>query len=216
MRIYLLIPLILFFSCQNREQTIAENKLSGQSSVITSPTFKFDYVVQKKKCVELFNENRVSKTDSSITRLTRFITDSLLSCWYGTPWDFNGTTETPGQGKIACGYFVTTVLRDAGLPVNRVRLAQCASKKLIEETCVGNKTYWNQSLPDFVETVKQKEAGLYIVGLDYHTGFILNDGNDVYFIHSGVYSPRCALRERAIESKTLQNTKCRVLGKISF
>ena len=41
----------------------------------------------------------------------------MMRCWLGTPWDFNGTCETPGSGKIACGYFVSTILRDAGFQV---------------------------------------------------------------------------------------------------
>ena len=39
--------------------------------------------------------------------LTTVISDSLFSYWYGTPWNFNGTTKVPKQGSIACGFFVT-------------------------------------------------------------------------------------------------------------
>jgi hypothetical protein len=41
------------------------------------------------------------------------------------------TSETPGRGEIACGYFVSTVLRDAGFGVERVRLAQQASERIV-------------------------------------------------------------------------------------
>ncbi|MBC7852151.1 MAG: hypothetical protein IAF94_01845, partial [Pirellulaceae bacterium] len=41
----------------------------------------------------------------------------MMHCWLGTPWDFNGTAKGPGGGKIACGYFVATVLKDAGFQV---------------------------------------------------------------------------------------------------
>ena len=63
--------------------------------------------------------------------LTRTIYSDLFPSWYGTAWDFNGTTEIPRQGKIACGYFVSTVLRDAGLKVERAQLAQQASENII-------------------------------------------------------------------------------------
>src|SRR5678815_2190781 len=43
------------------------------------------------------------------TLVTRTIYSEIFSSWYGTAWDFNGTTEVPQQGKIACGYFVSTV-----------------------------------------------------------------------------------------------------------
>jgi len=185
-------------------------------SVITQPPYKCNYEAQKKRCKYLFLEH--SKAPSSITenKLTGYIADSLLPCWYGTPWDFNGTTQQPGSGKIACGYFVTTILHDAGLPVERVRLAQCASQQLVKETCSGISIYSRKSIEHFVNEVKQKGSGLYIVGLDYHTGFILNDSTGIYFIHSGVYAPRCALKENAITSRTLQNSNYRVLGKIIF
>ena len=35
---------------------------------------------------------------------------SMMRCWLGTPWDFNGTATQPGGGKIACGYYVATVI----------------------------------------------------------------------------------------------------------
>ena len=54
--------------------------------------------------------------------LTRAVCSQIAPEWMGTPWDFYGTTQQPGRGKIACGYFVTTVLRDAG-----VRLRRCDS-----------------------------------------------------------------------------------------
>src|SRR2546429_7045322 len=44
------------------------------------------------------------------TFVTRSIYTEIFPSWYGTAWDFYGTTEVPQQGKIACGYFVTTVL----------------------------------------------------------------------------------------------------------
>ena len=65
------------------------------------------------------------------TFVTRSIYAEIFPSWYGTAWDFNGTTEMPQQGKIACGYFVSTVLRDAGWKVQRTRLAQQASENII-------------------------------------------------------------------------------------
>src|SRR5688500_17600336 len=59
--------------------------------------------------------NRIGVIDEARAYLTQSVYNEVFPYWYGTGWDFNGTTETPGQGKIACGYFVSTVLRDAGL-----------------------------------------------------------------------------------------------------
>jgi len=141
----------------------------------------------------------------------------IFDFWYGTPWDFNGTTETPGQGKIACGYFVTTVLRDLGLKVQRAKLAQQASENIVLSLTTDPhiKRFRQTPLNDFVETVRNWGRGLYIVGLDIHVGFILNDDEGVYFIHSSYIDPLCVIKEDVRESKILASSKYRVLGKIS-
>ena len=58
--------------------------------------------------------------------------------------------------------------------------------------------------------------GLYVVGLDNHTGFILNDGNKAYFIHSTFIKPACVLKENVNESKVLANSRYRVIGKVNL
>ena len=151
--------------------------------------------------------------------------DSLLDAingwicpyWYGTDWDFNGTTETPQQGKIACGYFVTTVLRDAGLRLEREWLAQQASETMIKSLVGGEyiRRFSKATLPDFVAAVKQWGKGVYIVGLDKHTGLLIHTGDDLYFVHSTYISPGTVVKERAIESLALGVSRYRVVGKIS-
>jgi hypothetical protein len=149
--------------------------------------------------------------------LTQAANLKIFDFWYGTPWDFNGTTETPGQGKIACGYFVTTVLRDLGLKVQRAKLAQQASENIILSltTDVHVKRFRQTPLSDFVDAVRNWGEGLYIVGLDIHVGFMVNVDRHVYFIHSSYIDPLCVIREDARESKVLASSKYRVMGKIS-
>jgi hypothetical protein len=147
----------------------------------------------------------------------RSIYTKIFSNWYGTGWDFNGTTEVPRQGKIACGYFVSTVLRDAGWRVQRARLAQQASENIIM-SLTGEpyiKRFRHVAIGDFVKTVKEWGAGIYVVGLDIHTGFIVNDGDEVYFVHSSYVEPFAVVKEMALDSKILQSSEYRVLGKIT-
>ena len=143
--------------------------------------------------------------------------NDLFEFWYGTPWDFYGTTETPGQGKIACGYFVTTVLRDVGLKVQRTKLAQQASENIIRGLTseAHIKRYRLKAIGDFVEDVKKSGSGVYIVGLDIHVGFIINSDGEVYFVHSSYMNPARVVKERALGSTILAASKYRVLGKIS-
>ena len=151
------------------------------------------------------------------TVVTRSIYTEIFPSWYGTAWDFNGTTEVPQQGKIACGYFVSTVLRDAGWKVQRARLAQQASENIILSltTDAYVKRFRRVTIGDFVTAVKQWGPGIYVVGLDIHIGFIVNTGGEVYFIHSSYVEPYTVVREKASESKILAASNYRVLGKIT-
>lgn len=150
------------------------------------------------------------------TIITRAIYDDLFSAWYGTPWDFNGTSETPQQGKIACGYFVSTILRDAGWKVERVRLAQQASENIILSLTTDPfvKRFRRVAIVDFVKAVKEWGPGIYIVGLDIHVGFIVNTDGEVYFVHSSYVDPYTVIKEKAIESRILSGSNYRVLGKV--
>jgi len=149
--------------------------------------------------------------------ITRSIYVDMFPFWYGTPWDFNGTTETPGQGKIACGYFVSTLLRDSGMKVQRVKLAQQASENIILSltTEAHVKRFRRVAISEFVAAVTEWGPGLYVVGLDIHTGFIVNTGSEVLFIHSSYIEPYSVVRELASESKILASSQYRIIGKLS-
>jgi hypothetical protein len=148
---------------------------------------------------------------------TQFIYNNIFPSWYGTEWDFYGTTEAPGKGKIACGYFVSTVLRDTGWRVQRVKMAQQASENIILSLTTNSyvKRFRNTPINDFVKALEQSGEGLYVVGLDIHVGFIVNTGDEVFFIHSSYAEPYKVVKEKAIDSTILASSKYRVLGKIS-
>jgi hypothetical protein len=145
------------------------------------------------------------------------IYNNIIPDWYGTDWDFYGTTETPKQGKIACGYFVSTVLRDAGAKVQRVSMAQQASENIIKSLTTTQfiKRFHNAQIEDFVADIEKQGEGIYVVGLDNHVGFILHDGENVWFIHASYGEPSEVIKEKAIESIILSGSKYRVTGKIS-
>ncbi len=135
--------------------------------------------------------------------------------WMGTPWTFSGTSRSPRQGSIACGYFVTTTLEQAGVAVDRVRLAQAASEKMILETTerASVRRYSDASLEDFLAGVRSQGEGYYIVGLDHHTGFLKVERDGVIaFIHSG--PGRGVVEESPADAPELANSRYRVTGKI--
>jgi hypothetical protein len=205
----------LLASCYN--SSLKENNERSSSKPLSqTELFECDYSNCKARSNTLYKEY-ISKPDSITKEMPiNNVRDSLLVCWYGTEWDFYGTTEEPGKGKIACGYFVTTILRDMGVPVKRFKHAQMASEEMINDICLKNNIsrYANEDIPTFIEKMKAKGAGLYIVGLDFHTGFILNDGKDIYFVHSNYVAKKGVLSEIASESTVLATSKRRIVGRI--
>lgn len=159
-------------------------------------------------------EGRQEVLESARKAFQEQVESELFPFWYGTRWAYHGTTQVPGQGKIACGYFVTTVLRDMGCEIDRSGLAQAPSETMIKALTDEShiQRYSGMALPDFVKKVKAQGDGLYIVGLDTHTGFITCNNGKVHFVHSGGHS---VIREPALKSRTLKKSQYRVTGKLS-
>lgn len=159
-----------------------------------------------------------TEADSFEIIFSQFIVDSIIPYWYGTKWNFYGDTQEPQRGSIACGYFVTTVLRDAGLHINRVKLAQLASEEMIKTVCHRKsvKRYSNTPMQTFVTDLQQLENGLYVIGLDFHTGFIYHNNKELSFIHASYQTPQMVIRQNAIESSILASSKYKVLGKVNL
>ena len=139
----------------------------------------------------------------------------MVPYWIGTPWDYNGVTQKPNEGYIACGYLVTTVLRDAGVSINRVKMAQCASEQMINSLTSNKENYSKLPFENFIQTVKQKGEGIGIIGLDNHTGFLYNDGKELYFIHSSYVGTGKVDKEIAANNSILKYSKYKVVGYIS-
>jgi hypothetical protein len=153
--------------------------------------------------------------EAARTALHESIVGELIPPWYGTEWAFYGTSQTPGKGEVACGYFVSTVLRDAGLRVERVRLAQQASSH-IARTFAGRDTkrFGNTSRLRVVEYVQEQGRGLYVVGLDYHVGLLAYDGEGpVRMCHSSVLFPGSVLCEDAAKSEAMLS-EVHVVGEV--
>lgn len=142
---------------------------------------------------------------------------AMMRCWLGTPWDFNGTAKGPGAGKIACGYFVATVLKDAGFQVDRYELAQQPSGNILhsflpQASCMLTA---GEDYQAFASRVEQREPGIYIVGLDTHVGFLVVNGDGFRFIHSSGSRPWCVVDESRADAGVLQRSNWRMLGNLT-
>ena len=176
--------------------------------------------VKQENLKEEYAEAKTEKEKKKIVEKAKktFETSFKDVCkyWYGTGWSYSGTTQIPNRGKIACGYFVTTILRDLGYPIDRIKMAQAASETLIRNTVDKKfiKLKVNTKFGDFMDEVEEMGDGIYIIGLDTHTGFLFVDGNATRFVHSSNSYPKGVRNQLAFSSSTLKKSKYRVAGKI--
>ena len=215
----LLIVLASFLSTsyvtnQSTKFIVSQTKIISTTSL---PSYDSMKIIISKQIQALYASKEKRNYDLLEKRFVSIIVDSIFPYWYGTSWDFNGTTQTPGKGFIACGYFVSTVLRDAGIPLNRVKLGQSASQVFIKTFAnkKGTKIFSDKPLDSTLNFIKSKGIGLFIIGLDFHVGFIYNDGKNIWFIHSKWSNPKAVVKENAAESGILYYSKYRIVGKIS-
>lgn len=215
MKPFLAFSLLLIIGCNQQKRNAAPPLMNTIDPIST------DY--DSCKAVIATTKNKYRKRWASFIKIekekifTTAVVTAIIPNWIGTKWDFNGTSQVPRKGSIACGYFVTTVLRDAGMNIARIKLAQCTSEKMIT-TLIQPKyitRFSNLPMQDFIGSIKAHGYGLYIVGLDNHTGFIYNDGTTIYFIHSSYIGTRAVEYGIASTNAILQASKYKVLGKLS-
>ena len=180
--LFLFFMLLVVFSTLFIFRAKSKNAIVNDKAInveLKNYTKTLDSIKIIKKKLETKSTKEIGET------FTNILTNKIFPYWYGTKWDYNGTTQKPNEGEIACGYFVTTTLRDTGLNINRIKLAQCASEEMIQ-SIVSEKNIFrfsNKSIQEFENILKSKGNGIYIVGLDNHTGFVLISNNSNFFIH---------------------------------
>ncbi len=141
----------------------------------------------------------------------------LCEFWYGTNWDYNGVSVEPGSGKIACGYFVANILHDLGFKFSRNALGRLPASKIIR-TFIKNdsliKTINNKEISRLEKAVKQMGKGVFLIGLDYHVGFLLYETDSIYFIHSSFFTPQKVVKENIHKCEALRYSDIFMIGKL--
>ncbi len=217
---YLLLLLCIFTSnaCTESSQPIigGDDQKTPPNTLLkklppTQPYANFLQEVQAARQNYLKNGNR----DSLKKLFFLLINKDLPRYWGGTKWDFNGMTRKPNQGNIACGYFITNTLTDIGFNIPRIKLAQLPSSKMIHALCTNVETF-----PDFEALLEylegQSNESVFIIGLDFHTGYVTKDGRgEVYFIHSNYIEREGVVKELAKESVALQKSNFYMIGNLS-
>lgn len=213
MNLFLYVGLILLYCCQatNRETVINNVDLKPE------PKRTYDETIISIRARQKEFSQKHQGVDSELYEITDFwvkaISEDLYEHWQNTPWDFNGTARKPGEGPIACGYFVTTILSDMNFTLNRVKLAICPSSIMMKSVCsnqkIQNLSYLSYS--NFNDNLLKMGKGVYIIGLDFHTGFIINDGKENLFIHSNYIGRKGVTKEPVLASAALYSSKTRWL-----
>jgi len=200
--------LILFFLTNCATATI-ENVIFASPK--SSEPDSLNYIQFKANAKLALQQNSANKS----TQLFHFISDSIPKYWIGTAWDFNGVSQTPRQGEIACGYFVTNILSHIGYQIRRIFLAQQVSSVMIKEltTDIGYFTSI-EKLTKYLD--RQEKQTVYIIGLDFHTGFITKDENEYYFIHSNYINNEGVIKEKINNSAALLSSKNYMIGKLKL
>ena len=161
-------------------------------------------------------DERERVLDRASQAFSRILAERILPAWNGTPWSFAGTAAGPGTRPVACGYFVATALEHAGLRVERRRLAQQAAEHIVLSLVPADRVarFRRAPLDHFLSTVVSGGDGVYVVGLDWHVGFLVVDRGDAFFHHASRQAG-VVVREPAILSRALATSSYRVVGKLS-
>lgn len=148
--------------------------------------------------------------------LNRLLPD-MMRCWRGTRWAYDGHCEAPGEGEIACGYFVATVLRDAGFEVNRYRLARQPAQKILETFLPAEALSVRVSMPyeSYTEELRSLGSGIRLVGLDTHVGFIVGEGRHLTMVHASESGAGCVVEQSLAKATVLERSRYRVQGNLT-
>ena len=167
--------------------------------------------LQEQTRVEMANarsaEAKAKVLSTARARLIERFESELFPAWAGTAWDFYGMSEKPREGQIACGYYISTLLRDAGFKVDRVKLAQQASANIARTVASDSEVHWYRELT-IAELLPKLRAdsgeGLYVVGLPNHVVFLRLTKDDAKVCHANYLEDVTVTCEDALTAPALQ------------
>ena len=145
------------------------------------------------------NQKPISK-DSLSKVFTDILVNQIIPYWYGTTWSFEGHTDVPKKGEIACGYFVSTTLKHMGVNINRYRLAQQNPVNEAKSLAL-NSPVIKISEASSIENIKKintvLKEGIHFIGFGYnHVGFVLKKNNQLFLIHSNYINSEGVILEK--------------------
>jgi len=199
---------ISFFLVINTSVFLDSSSLSKQEQESGNKS----YNETKKEIKSLKHEILSSKIpiNSASKVFTNSWVDKIFPYWYGTKWSFEGHTNKPNEGEIACGYFVSTTLKDVGLNINRYHLAQKSPYNEAKYLSLynDNEILELNSNPELaIETINcDYKEGIYFIGFnENHVGFLLKEKDNTFLIHSNYLNPSVVVKESINESSVFNS-----------
>lgn len=163
-----------------------------------------------QKQLETIKKTDKKKLNTKAT-FSDFLLNKIIPHWYGTKWSFNGHTSIPKSGEIACGYFVSTTLQDAGLNVNRFQLAQQSPLNEATSLAIDRdvQIFAEETAEESLEKMRnQLTEGIYFIGFDKsHVGFLVKRDRSLILIHSNYIDEKGVDIEFADYSKVFNSFK---------
>jgi len=177
--------------------------LNGQDNVGSSHS----YTTEKQNVLQIKSHIQLDRiTEDSLSHLfTNLLTEQIIPHWLGTPWSFEGHTSVPGSGEIACGYFVSTTLKDMGFNLDRYKFAQQLPIHEAKTLALGNPLLEinNNSTDERIAILRDTlKEGIYFLGFDQnHVGYIQKKNKDLFVIHSNFIGGEGVVIERIEDSQ---------------
>lgn len=182
-----------------------------------------DYLTVKRSVSlirnKLLSDTLVISTDSLSRIFKNLLLNRVIPYWEGTKWSFEGHTSVPPKGEIACGYFISTTLKDVGVYVNRYKLAQqspineALSIAIDSQVVTVNEGTLESNIKFINDTIKE---GIYFIGFDQsHVGYVLKEKGELFLIHSNYMEPCAVCIEKIEESEVFKDYEKYYLAEIS-
>lgn len=220
-RFILGVLLSVYFGCSRQSDHGVSNDVNAQSFELNNVTKRniktlnalrlegdlsknYKTVKSLIKEVRLNLNDEVSSDDSLSIVFERSLLNRIIPFWEGTKWSFEGHTSVPKQGEIACGYFVSTTLKDVGINLNRYKLAQQSPINEATSLALGSKVMEiaENSVEENVLRINESlKEGIHFIGFDSgHVGYILKEDEQLYLIHSNYLNSKGVGIEKIEES----------------
>jgi len=205
--------LLIILGCQNpisKERDQSQERISANQEVSYQSKRKEIKSIQALAKKNYLNASDKKKELEKVGKLMdSLIYYQLIPYWKGTAWTYTGHTDTPGQGTVACGYFVSTTLKHVGFNLNRFKLAQAASKQAGEKLVGTGNLHVLTGTPAELKKhmLKNAKPGLYFLGLDFHEAYLWLTADELYIVHSNYINNAGVMQEKATESSALAASK---------